>query len=112
MFSAIKTVILAISLIVIATSLMACAYKKGDEHRGEKAMAAKAIEEVLEEHTNELMTIPGVVGTAQGLCNDKPCIKVYVIKKTPELKRKIPDTLEGYKVMIEETGEFRVLPQK
>ena len=75
-------------------------------------MAAKAIEEVLTEHTKELMSIPGVEGVAQGICNGKPCIKVYVVKESPELKRKIPETLEGYKVMIEETGEFRVLPQK
>jgi len=74
-------------------------------------MAAKRIEEVLKEHTKELMSVPGVVGTAQGLCDDKPCIKVYVLKKTPELGQKIPDILEGYPVMIEETGEFRALPK-
>ena len=75
-------------------------------------MAAKGIEEVLKEHTNELMTIPGVVGTAEGLCDGKPCIKVYVIKKTPELNNKIPHILEGYPVSIEETGEFKALPKK
>jgi len=91
---------------------MGCAYKKGDEHRGGQAMAAKGIEEVLKEHTNELMTIPGVVGTAEGLCDGKPCIKVYVIKKTPELNNKIPHILEGYPVSIEETGEFKALPKK
>ena len=74
-------------------------------------MPAKAIDEVLREHTKSLMSIPGVVGTAQGLCDDKPCIKVYVIKETPELKQKIPQTLEGYPVMIEETGEIRALPK-
>jgi hypothetical protein len=41
---------------------------------------AKTIVEVLKEHTEELMSLPGVVGTAQGLCDDKPCIKVYVYK--------------------------------
>ena len=58
------------------------------------------------------MAVPGVVGTAIGICNGMPCIKVYVVKKTPELDRKIPDTLEGYPVMTEETGEFRRLPEK
>ena len=75
-------------------------------------MAAKTVEGVLTEHTKELMSIPGVVGVAQGICKGRPCIKVYVVKGAPELKPKIPETLEGYKVMIEETGEFRVLPQK
>ena len=74
-------------------------------------MPSKPIEKVLEEHTLELMSIDGVVGTAQGLCNGKPCIKVYVIKKTRQLTQRIPTTLEGYPVVIEETGEFRALPE-
>lgn len=74
-------------------------------------MPAKTIEEVLKERTKELMSVPGVVGTALGLCDDTPCIKVYVVKKTSELDQKIPDILEGYPVMIEETGEIRALPE-
>lgn len=74
-------------------------------------MPGKTIQEVQKEHTDELMAVPGVAGTAIGMCNERPCIKVYVVKKTPELDRKIPDTLEGYPVMTEETGEFRRLPE-
>lgn len=74
-------------------------------------MAAKGIEEVLREHARGLMSIPGVVGTAQGLCNDRPCIKVFVIKKTAEVEEKVPDNLEGYPVTMEETGEIRALPE-
>lgn len=57
------------------------------------------------------MSLPGVVGTAQGRCDNKPCIKIYVIKRTPELDEKIPDILEGYPVIIEETGEIKALPE-
>ena len=74
-------------------------------------MPTKTIEEVLKEHTNELMSVSGVVGTGQGLCDNKPCIKIFVIRKTEALDQKIPDTLEGYPVMIEETGEIKVLPR-
>jgi len=74
-------------------------------------MPAKAIEEVLKEHTQELMGLPGVVGTGQGLCDGQPCIKVFVVKETPELDQKIPRTFEGYPVWIEETGEIRALPK-
>src|SRR3990170_3153321 len=77
----------------------------------ENTMPSKPIKKVLEEHTLELMSIDGVVGTAQGLCNGKPCIKVYVIKKTQGLVQKIPNSIEGYPVVIEETGEFRALPE-
>jgi len=73
-------------------------------------MPSKSIEEVLEEHTNELMSIKGVMGTAQGLCIGKPCIKVYVIKKSEDLIHQIPSSLDGYPVEIEETGVFKALP--
>ena len=68
------------------------------------------IVDVKNTHAKKLMAIPGVVGIANGLCHDKPCIKVYVVKKTPELARQIPEMLDGYPVVIEETGEFRALP--
>ena len=74
-------------------------------------MPARTIEDVLKEHTNELMSISGVVGTGQGLCDGEPCIKVFVIKKTTELLKKIPHNLEGYPVKVEETGPIRALPK-
>ena len=73
--------------------------------------ANKTIETVLKEQTDKLMSLPGVVGTAQGLCDDKPCIKVYVAELTAELEKKIPKKVEGYVVDIEVTGEFRALPK-
>jgi hypothetical protein len=56
------------------------------------------------------MRISGVIGTAIGACDSVPCIKVLVIASTPELQRVIPKTLEGHKVIIEETGVVR--PQR
>jgi hypothetical protein len=110
MSQTIKVTAFSISLIVIATFGISCATKLG-EHQGEKIMAKKPIEKVLKEQTQKLMSIPGVVGTAQGLCNNKPCIKVYVVKKTSGLDQKIPNSLEGYPVSVEETGEIRALPK-
>ena len=72
-------------------------------------MAAKTIEEVLKENTNKWMSIRGVVGTAIGEFKGKPCIKIFVVKKTPELMKKIPSTLEGFPVDIKQTGEIRAL---
>ena len=116
--AALKMIIFSIGIIVFAFSAATCANKTVDTHGGENTMPAKPIEptkpieEVLKAHTNALMSIPGVVGTAQGLCDGKPCIKVYVIEKTPELEGKIPDVLEGFSVEVVETGEFRALPKK
>lgn len=100
----------AIFSLVIAVGLAACA--SSSYRREEPKMAAKTIEEVLREHSRELMSLPGVVGTAQGLCAERPCIKVYVIRKSAELGRKIPDIIEGYPVAVEETGEIRTFPER
>jgi hypothetical protein len=69
------------------------------------------IEAVLKKHTKTLMSLPGVVGTAQGLCEGRDCIKVFVRQRTAELEQRIPAVLEGYEVSIEESGEIRTLPK-
>ncbi len=111
-YKVMNMVIFSIGIIVFGISIVGCVNKTAIDQEGEKQVTVKTIEEILKDHTEELMSLPGVVGTAQGLCNDKPCIKVYVIEKTSELDQKIPDTLEGYKIMIEESGEIRALPKK
>ena len=70
-------------------------------------MQEKTIEEALRQHTNSLMSLHGVVGTGQGLCDGRPCIKVFIGRKTPELLRQIPAEIEGYAVVVEETGDIR-----
>jgi hypothetical protein len=80
-------------------------------YRGKNPMAAETIREVLKKHTGELMAVPGVVGTGQGLCEGKPCIKVFVIEKTPDVDQRIPPTLDGYPVSIEVTGQIKALPK-
>ena len=74
-----------------------------------KSVANKTIEEVQEDHTDEWMAIPGVEGTAIGLFEGKPCIKILTFSKPQQLRANIPSTIEGYPVIIEETGEFRAL---
>ena len=74
-------------------------------------MPTKPIEEVLKAHTDSLMAIPGVVGTAQSLCGGKDCIQIYVVEMTPELEKRLPRRLEGYPVEVQVTGEFKALPK-
>jgi len=70
-------------------------------------MERPPIESVQAEHTDRLMKIPGVVGTGIGLCDSTPCIKVLVIRATPELRKLIPESLDGYRVVLDETGVVR-----
>jgi hypothetical protein len=70
-------------------------------------MQSKSIAEVLDEHVDYLMSIPGVSGVGIGDCSGTPCIKIFVVKRTPSVTGQIPARLDGYEVAIEETGEFR-----
>ena len=69
-----------------------------------------SIEEAQQELTPRVMSLPGVVGIAQGLCEDKPCIKVLVARLTPQLEEKIPATYKGHQVVIDAVGEIRARP--
>ena len=69
-------------------------------------MPEKSIEAALKEHTINLISLSGVVGTAQGECSGQPCILVLVAKKTQELEAQIPSAIEGYLVSLQETGEL------
>lgn len=67
-------------------------------------MAGRSIDEVLAAHTDSLMALPGVVGTAIGLCDGERCIKVLLADSSSDTKRRIPARLEGYRVLAEVTG--------
>ena len=53
------------------------------------------------------MSLPGVVGTGQGMRDGTPCITVYVARKTTVLVNQIPDHLDEFLVVVEETGEIK-----
>ena len=86
--------------------------RRNQQNQEEDLVQGNTIEAVLKRHTDSLMSLPGVVGTGQGECSGKPCIKVLVITKTPGLLEKIPSSIEGYLVEIQETGEIRPLDSR
>jgi len=67
------------------------------------------VAQVLRRHTERLMAIPGVIGTAESECSGHPCILVLVLQRTPELERLVPASLEGIPVEISESGPIRAL---
>jgi hypothetical protein len=98
-----------------ASAILGCAGGTPPNERSSQEARLNAprrpIREVLAEHTPRLMAMPGVVGTAESaLPNGKPSILVLVVKRTPELERSIPRELDGYPVVIEESGEIHAMP--
>ena len=70
-------------------------------------MNERTIEQVLRAHTDDWMSIPGVVGTGIGERNGQPCIRIFVRRKTPQLLQKLPSAADGFVVDVVESGEFR-----
>lgn len=113
MFAAIKVMLVSMGVSIVASGMMSCATNNMRNEQVAKMTPGATIEAVLEAHTDELMSLPGVVGVAIGVLSDGTrCIKVMVIEKTPDLEKKIPSALEGYPVVVEGTGEIRALPEK
>jgi hypothetical protein len=78
------------------------------ESREKPVEPGRDINLVLRAHEQELMSVSGVVGIYVGVLPDEstPCLKVMAAKLTQEMKR-IPRHLEGYPVIIEETGTIK-----
>ena len=70
-------------------------------------MSAKTIEQVQQDYTEEWMGISGVVGTAIGQHKGKPCILVLTSDENEQIKEGIPDSVEGYPVIVQYAGEIK-----
>ncbi len=86
--------------------------RAGPPHQ--ETMPRPDINDVVRAHDRDLLAIQGVVGVYVGVLDDEktPCLKVMVVKKTPELEKRIPKSLKGYPVVVEETGVIRPMPKE
>jgi hypothetical protein len=76
-------------------------------------MKRKPIDKVFKENQEKLLAIPGVQGYYQSLLEDgNDCIVIMIDKLTDENRSKLPDSLEGYPVVIEAGGEIKPLPKQ
>ena len=77
-----------------------------EEEKNEKILKAM---EVKEKYLPYLMSLDGVVGVAIGMENEDIVIIVNVEKINENLRSKIPEHLNGFKVKIVETGIIKKL---
>ena len=96
-------------ILAAAFAIQAAGCGKSPENKGgAPAMSTEDAIRVMDAHVKELMAISGVIGVAVGALDDgKPCITVLVSRKTSEHGNRIPKEIEGYPVVIEESGEIR-----
>jgi hypothetical protein len=102
----IRPAALIFSAALSISTVCACA---GGQGAGEGITASAPIREVLKKNTDRLLAIPGVVGTAIGEAHGTPCILVLVKQKDPAIEKQIPAELDGYPVVVQETGALRPL---
>jgi hypothetical protein len=88
--------------ICLCYSVAGCIEKEG-------SMPQKPIEQVQLLYSEQWMAIPGVEGIAIGQYKDKPCILIFSSVEPKKLRDKIPSSVEGYPVIIEQTGAFKAL---
>jgi hypothetical protein len=105
------------SAVIAMLFLMACHAPEQspvDQAKQQGSIHKMDINDVLRAHDQELMAIPGVVGVYVGLLPDDktPCLIVMVVKETKDLRKKIPGSIEGYPVLLEESGIIRPLAPK
>ncbi len=104
----------ALIILILAVACSGPSRNQFNETRQQKSMPQKDINAVLKAHEKELLAIPGVVGVYVGLLPDDktPCLKVMVVKETEDIRKMIPKSIEGYPVVIEESGIIRPLGKK
>ncbi len=103
--------LLYLGLIFVLVACSAAMQEPVDRISQQNSMNQKDINEVLKDHDKELLATPGVVGVYVGLLPDgkTQCLKVMVVKDTEDIRRRIPKSIEGYQVLIEESGVIRPL---
>jgi hypothetical protein len=94
-----------ISLLVLLFFTSGCSQNKDTSD-----MNKKPISQIFEEQEANWLSIPGVQGFYEGTGeNDQTVIVIMVDSLTDKIRESLPDSLEGYKVQIEETGVIKPL---
>ena len=63
-------------------------------------MTRTPLADVLEEHADRLMTIPGVVYLAQGTWEGQRCLNIFVEDHVPQPLAGLPASLADYPVVL------------
>ncbi len=96
-----------IAPVLVAGALAVCSGSQRGAGQGRDSVATRGIDDVLAAHTDSLLALPGVVGTAVGVCDGERCIKVLVADSSAATRSRIPARLEGYRVVVEVSGTIR-----
>ena len=66
---------------------------------------------VLARRTPELMSIPGVNGTGEGMDAGDTVLVVFVARRTAEVEARVPREVDGWRVILREVGQVTAPPR-
>jgi len=72
-------------------------------------MSRNRIEDIIQEHASKLMAISGVIGVGQGMSRGEQCIIVFVQDRLADSLSALPNDIEGYSLVVQESGKFQAL---
>lgn len=92
----------ALLLLIILGGSLACQVNR------EKNTDMKKIDAAVDAASTEFMKINGVQGVGQGKNKkDEDCIVVFTGADSASLTNKIPDSYQGFEVIVQNIGELR-----
>ncbi len=74
----------------------------------QRSTLARTIENVLQDYSGQWMKIAGVVGTAIGEYQGKPCILILTSVSDQEVQPHFPAEIEGFLVIIQNVGHIEI----
>jgi len=93
----------SICLLIVGILVLGCR----ETNEGASTLTVDDLGPVVERHSKELMSLPGVTGVAAGaLADGTPCILILVLEDTREVRSRLPAEVEGHPVQIMVTGEI------
>lgn len=60
---------------------------------------------ILDANRDRLMAVPGVTGVGIGSKDGRPAIVILVKQLTTEVRKSLPQSLEGCPVVVEQSGD-------
>lgn len=103
---------LEVCALALAATVAGCAPAGEETSSGEPAPGVElamsdSLERAQARVTRKVIDMEGVTGTAMGLCNGQPCIKVYLESDSSSLRSRLPRSESGFPVVAEVTGRIR-----
>jgi hypothetical protein len=107
----------AVAVVTFATGIVGCASEPPEPTHApasspaeETTVSQRSLNEVVDAVAPEWMTWNGVTMVYAGTTDDgRPAVKVGVVTLPHDVQDRIPDEVEGYPVVVIESGEVRPL---